>query len=162
MFGLYISPKLTNIEKDVFFVLSRAWDKEKILSPHEESNLRPSDSALRCPNHWATGTPRWARSITKLIWLASCILLGSKKLTISFKEKANEYYLSVKLWFPKKCFTFVIILVLLLYHILNSISWFIFMCKQVLLLRKQNHHKMRRSFYPVLLHRIVLSTTPHW
>ena len=32
-----------------FFVLSRAWDKEKkILSPHEESNLRPSDSALRC------------------------------------------------------------------------------------------------------------------
>ena len=26
-----------------FFVLSRAWDKEKILSPHEESNLRPSD-----------------------------------------------------------------------------------------------------------------------
>ena len=35
------------VEKDVF-VLSRAWDKEKILSPHEESNLRPSDSALRC------------------------------------------------------------------------------------------------------------------
>ena len=35
------------LEKDVFFfVLSRAWDKEKILSPHEESNLRPSDSAL--------------------------------------------------------------------------------------------------------------------
>ena len=26
-----------------FFVLSRAWDKEKILSPHEESKLRPSD-----------------------------------------------------------------------------------------------------------------------
>ena len=35
------------IEK-VVFVLSRAWEKEKILSPHEESNLRPSDSALRC------------------------------------------------------------------------------------------------------------------
>ena len=34
-------------EKDVF-VLSRAWDKEKILSPYEESTLRPSDSALRC------------------------------------------------------------------------------------------------------------------
>ena len=30
------------------FVLSRGWDKEKILSPHEKSNLRPSDSALRC------------------------------------------------------------------------------------------------------------------
>ena len=34
--------------RKMFFVLSRAWDKEKILSPHEESNLRSSDSALRC------------------------------------------------------------------------------------------------------------------
>ena len=32
----------------MFFVLSRAWDKEKILNPHEKSNLRPSDFALRC------------------------------------------------------------------------------------------------------------------
>ena len=32
----------------MFFVLSRAWDKEKILNPHEESNHSPSDSALRC------------------------------------------------------------------------------------------------------------------
>ena len=30
----------------MFFVSSRAWDKEKIVSPHEEWNLRPSDSAL--------------------------------------------------------------------------------------------------------------------
>ena len=37
------------IEKDVLFVLSRAWDKgKKIPSPHVESNLKPSDSALRC------------------------------------------------------------------------------------------------------------------
>ena len=36
------------IEKDVFFVLSRVWDEEKILSPHEELNLRSSDSVLRC------------------------------------------------------------------------------------------------------------------
>ena len=35
------------IEKDVFFILSRAWDKEKILKRHEESNLRPSDSAFQ-------------------------------------------------------------------------------------------------------------------
>ena len=48
------------LEKDVFFfVLSRAWDKEKILSPHEESNLSPSDSALWCST---TETPRWASS----------------------------------------------------------------------------------------------------
>ena len=32
----------------MFIVLARTWDKEKILSPHEGSNLRPSDSALRC------------------------------------------------------------------------------------------------------------------
>ena len=31
----------------MFFVLSRLWDEGKILSPHEELNLRPSDSALR-------------------------------------------------------------------------------------------------------------------
>ena len=32
------------IEKD-FFVLPRAWGRGKILILHEESNLRPSDSA---------------------------------------------------------------------------------------------------------------------
>ena len=32
----------------MFFVLSQAQDKEKILSPHEELNLWPSDSALWC------------------------------------------------------------------------------------------------------------------
>ena len=31
----------------MFFVMSRAWDKQKILSPHEESNFRPSDSVPR-------------------------------------------------------------------------------------------------------------------
>ena len=37
------------IEKVFFlFVLSRVWDKEKLLSPHEELNLRPLDSTLRC------------------------------------------------------------------------------------------------------------------
>ena len=47
------------------FVLPRAWDREKILSPHEESNLRPSDTALRCSNHWATENPRWARGLLR-------------------------------------------------------------------------------------------------
>ena len=32
------------LEKDAFFVLSRAWDKD----------LRPLDFAPRCSNHWAT------------------------------------------------------------------------------------------------------------
>ena len=42
-------PRSLGLEKfEENFVLSWAWDKEKILSPHEESNLRPSDSALQC------------------------------------------------------------------------------------------------------------------
>ena len=32
----YFEDKGKEIEKDAFFVLSREWDKEKILSPHEE------------------------------------------------------------------------------------------------------------------------------
>lgn len=34
--------------ESVFFVLSRTWDKERILSLCDESNLKPSGSALRC------------------------------------------------------------------------------------------------------------------
>ena len=34
--------------RNMFFILSQTWDKEKILSPHEKSNLKSSDSALRC------------------------------------------------------------------------------------------------------------------
>ena len=33
--------------------------------------------------HWATETLHWARSITKLIWQASCVLLGSAMLIAS-------------------------------------------------------------------------------
>ena len=33
------------IEKDVFFVLSLVWDKEKMLSPHEESEDLKFDSS---------------------------------------------------------------------------------------------------------------------
>ena len=57
--------------RERFFVLSRAWDEEKILSPHEESNLRPFHAPMLY--HWTTETQRWARSITKLIWHASRI-----------------------------------------------------------------------------------------
>ena len=35
------------MKKDVF-VLSQAWDKERILSSHEELNLWPLDSTLWC------------------------------------------------------------------------------------------------------------------
>ena len=46
--GLLNWARLTRKEwRKMFFVFSRAWDKEKVLSPHEESSLRPSYSALR-------------------------------------------------------------------------------------------------------------------
>ena len=34
----------------MFFFMSQVWDKEKNLSLHKESNLRPSDSVLLCSN----------------------------------------------------------------------------------------------------------------
>ena len=46
------------IERDVFFVYSWAWDNEKILSPHEESNVivrehRSAESeGLRFDSSW--------------------------------------------------------------------------------------------------------------
>ena len=36
------------LRKMFFHLMSQAWDKEKIMSPHEELNLRPLDSTLRC------------------------------------------------------------------------------------------------------------------
>ena len=36
------------IKKDILRLVTRVEQRQKILSPHEESNLRPSDSALRC------------------------------------------------------------------------------------------------------------------
>ena len=44
--NLVLDQLIIPLKKHVFFVLSRAGDKEKILSPHEELNLRPSDSML--------------------------------------------------------------------------------------------------------------------
>ena len=77
MVGFELSKEIEiEIEKRFFFVLSQVWDKEKILSPHEESNLRPLDSALQCSTT-EPQTPLWARSIAKFIWYTSCILLGS-------------------------------------------------------------------------------------
>ena len=46
--NLVLDQLIIPLKKHVFFVLSQAWDKEKILSPHEELNLRPLDSMLRC------------------------------------------------------------------------------------------------------------------
>ena len=61
-----------SLEKDVFFiVLSRAWNKEK--NSEYPRGIESQTFRFRAPMlyHWATETPRWARSITKFIWHAS-------------------------------------------------------------------------------------------
>ena len=65
------------IKKDVFFVLSQAWDKRK--NSESPWGIKLQTFGFRAPMlyHWAIETPRWARCITKFIWHASCILLGS-------------------------------------------------------------------------------------
>ena len=71
------------IKEDFFFVLSRAWDKEKILTLHEESNLRPLDSVLRCST-----TEWWARPITKFI-SQMCQIRTNFTNVFSARQKPN-------------------------------------------------------------------------
>ena len=54
------------IEKHVFNVQSRVWNKEKILSLHKESNVRAIGFRAPMPYHWATETLN-STSITKFI-----------------------------------------------------------------------------------------------
>ena len=42
-----VSFELSKEKRKMSFVLSEAWDKENILFPHEESNLRPLNSLLQ-------------------------------------------------------------------------------------------------------------------
>ena len=85
------------IEKD-FFALSRAWDKEKNLSPHEESSLRPSDSALGC----STTEPqrlRWARN--PKVW--GSIPHGELKMFFFFPRSwQDEKHLTIFLYGAQK------------------------------------------------------------
>ena len=40
--------QISDSQRKTFFTLSQVWVRGKILSPHEESNLRPLDSTLQC------------------------------------------------------------------------------------------------------------------
>ena len=80
-----------------FFVLSQAWDKEKILSPHEESNLRPLDSV----SWYSTTEPWWLYGEqgplqSSHCW--SCILFGSAmsiaSCLVNRFRKLKTYHLS--------------------------------------------------------------------
>ena len=55
----------------MLFAVSRAWDKEKILSLYEESNLRPSDSEPQCS---AKGLLRFKSLRGHSVFPSSCAL----------------------------------------------------------------------------------------
>ena len=60
-----------DLEKDFFFLLW-VWDKEKILSPYEELNLRPLDSTLWCSTTEPQGIygeqgPFWSSYMTCIL-----------------------------------------------------------------------------------------------
>ena len=60
--------------RKMFFFSCHKHGTKKKLSPYKESNFRPSDSVLRC----STTKPLYGeQGLLKLIWHASCILLGS-------------------------------------------------------------------------------------
>ena len=84
------TPRSLGLEKfEENFVLS--WASE---SPW---GIEPQTFGFHAPMlyHWATETLRWTRSITKFIWHASCILLGSAKSWIICKCNISitEFYL---------------------------------------------------------------------
>ena len=75
----------------VFFVLSRAWDKERILIPHEELNLRPLDSAREVQKippeqvlEWQSIRCYW-RNYNKLLFLCQSISLINRKIKHEIK-----------------------------------------------------------------------------
>ena len=66
------------------FVLSTAWDKEKILSAHEELNLRPSESeGLRFNSSWGLR-----------IFLCSVLLKKPNFIFLYFFTELKTYHLS--------------------------------------------------------------------
>ena len=76
----------------MFFVLSRAWDKEKIPIPHEESNLIPSNSGLR----WPMLAPcRQIRSIIILVKNRAnsrCAVVGFCKHSYCRKYRHSKWF----------------------------------------------------------------------
>ena len=66
---------LVRKRKNIFLVLSWALDKERILSPHKELNLTPSDSILQCPTIepqrlYGKQGPTWSSYVTRILQTA--------------------------------------------------------------------------------------------
>ena len=81
------------LRKMFFLILSRVWDKEKIPSPHEESNVRPSESAL------------WTIIDDKVCKLAlRVIVLSTLDITSLSEEKKKHFN---RLFLNKEWFAFI-------------------------------------------------------
>ena len=75
----------------MFFVLLRALDEEKLLSPHEETKLTPSDSSLRCSTTEPQGKLCWNHGCQVTVWiLAGLSLKGGKVTKLVFNGRVSR------------------------------------------------------------------------
>ena len=89
----------------MFLVLSRAWDKEKILSPHKELSLRPESKGLRfdspCdfPHFSLSHTRDKMKNIFLYFWNFLKILTQHFRLSRSLKLFFSGNYVRI-VWLP--------------------------------------------------------------
>ena len=86
----------------MFFVMSRAWDEENILIPHEEWNLRPSDlrsDALPLSHRDSTVSEIYYEvHMTRVLPTARISNIDSVCLLIEIVEMVSLFSLSKSLW----------------------------------------------------------------
>ena len=90
------------IKKDVFCLVTSTGQRKNSESPWgiEPLTFKFYASMLY---YWATETLQCARSITKFIWHASCILLGSAMIITIESIKEGKKMVSIAQSFPKFC-----------------------------------------------------------
>ena len=91
--------------RKMFFLLSRIWGKEKILSPHEESNLGLSDSAIQCsttePQRLCGDEVYYKVHMTHILHTAgisnvnSIIFVNRIRKMVSFSSWGNQNFFSL-------------------------------------------------------------------
>ena len=91
--------------RKMFFLLSRIWGKEKILSPHEESNLGLLDSAIQCsttePQRLCGDEVYYKVHMTHILHTAgisnvnSIIFVNRIRKMVSFSSWGNQNFFSL-------------------------------------------------------------------
>ena len=87
-----------DMKKDVFRLVTSVGQRKNSESPQR---IEPQTFGFRALmlDHWATETLRSVRSITKVIWHASCILLGS---AVWFLMRAQNFFFVPRSLLDKK------------------------------------------------------------